>query len=211
MSQVDRDRALRRRHMHERQAVVFGVLLATLAVAGLGAAAIFTDAISVPFLDKGFSSEPSATARAQAVPCPPEGAKPVAYKKIKVTVYNGTQSPGLAGATGEALTERGFKVVGTENAPTSLDGTARITFGVKGVAAAYTLMAQLPDAQLRLDAREDATVDLIIGGDFTDLLPADDVKLEPKQPIEGLPDCVPFDQVTAPPTSAGAPATPAAG
>lgn len=211
MSQVDRDRALRRRRMHERQAVVFGVLLATLAVVGLGAAAIFTEAVSFPFLDKGFSSEPSASAPADAAPCPPEGAKPVAYKKIKVTVYNGTESAGLAGATAESLTERGFKIKGTENAPTNLEGTARITFGTKGVAAAYTLMAQLPEAQLRLDAREDASVDLTLGGDFVDLLPADEVELEPKKPLEGLPGCVPFDQLTAPPTSPATPATQAAG
>ena len=35
MTDPDRARALRRRHIHERQAVIFGVLLAILAVAGL--------------------------------------------------------------------------------------------------------------------------------------------------------------------------------
>jgi hypothetical protein len=44
----DRARTLRRRHMHERQAVIFGVLLAGLALAGLGAAAVYTGTLAVP-------------------------------------------------------------------------------------------------------------------------------------------------------------------
>ena len=54
MSDADRARALRRRHMRERQAVVFGVLLAALAVIGLGAAAVYTGSLSLPFVEEEF-------------------------------------------------------------------------------------------------------------------------------------------------------------
>ena len=49
MTDPDRARALRRRHVHERQAVIFGILLAILAVAGVSAAAIYTGNLNVPF------------------------------------------------------------------------------------------------------------------------------------------------------------------
>ncbi len=45
----DRERVLRRRHRRERQAVVFGLLIAALAVGALGAIAIFTGGIEAPF------------------------------------------------------------------------------------------------------------------------------------------------------------------
>ena len=41
--------------MHERQAVVFGLLIAALAVVGLGALAVYTGAIDAPF-DRPLSS-----------------------------------------------------------------------------------------------------------------------------------------------------------
>ncbi|WP_448631846.1 hypothetical protein [Cellulomonas soli] len=94
MSDADRGRVLRRRHMHERQAVVFGVLLAGLAVAGVGAAAVYTDTINLGVFDRGFSSPaPTATTADQAV-CPPAGALPVSYDQITVTVLNGSGAAG---------------------------------------------------------------------------------------------------------------------
>jgi len=47
--------------MHERQAVIFGVLLAALALAGLGAAAMFTGSLNLPVFAREFAAEPTAT------------------------------------------------------------------------------------------------------------------------------------------------------
>jgi len=195
---ADRARAARRRHMHERQAVIFGVLLAALAVIGLGAAAVYTDSIDIPFFDKSFAAAPSPTPTRDSVPCPPQGALPVKYSKVKVNVYNGTQTAGLAGKTADDLKDRGFKVATTTNAPVQYAGVARINFGYKGVAQAYTLAAQLPDAEMTLDARTNTSVDLTLGSDFTDLTAEDSVDLDKDQPLVAPANCTPYEELPAP-------------
>lgn len=196
MSDLDRARQLRRRHMHERQAVVFGVLLAALAVAGVGSAALYTESISLPFLERDFSRLATPSATAEAVYCPPEGALPVAADQVPVNVLNGAGRSGLAASTATALQQRGFAVAATDNGAAT-PGVGRITSGPNGIAAAYTLRAHLPDAVLTLDAREDASVDLVLGADFADLLPAEQVALDPAVPLTGPEGCIPFAELQA--------------
>lgn len=197
MSDHDRGRELRRRHMHERQAVVFGVLIASLAVAGLGAAALYTDSLSLPFLERGFSSSPEPEAESIRTYCPPEGAMPVPLNEVAVDVYNGAGVAGLAAQTAAALTERGFTIAATDNA-SSLPGAARIIYGVNGSAQAYTLHAYVPDAVLQLDARTDGLVDLVIGSEYEGLAPPEQVALDPAAPLVGPDGCTPFSEMTAP-------------
>jgi hypothetical protein len=190
----DLARQRRRRHVHERQAVIFGVLLAGLGVAGLGAAAVYTGNLELPFLARGFSSpEPTGLAAADS-PCPPEGATPVPY-----------------GAS--ALAARGF-VIGTQaNASaqgyTGYDGTALIQFGSQGVAAAYTVAAQIDSPLLVMDDRGDASVDVVVGSSYNALVAAADITLAADQPFAVPAGCVPLDQVTpvAMPTPTAAPET----
>lgn len=215
MSEADRARHLRRRHMHERQAVVFGVLLAFLALAFVGAAAVYTGNLNVPWVSRAFTVKPTPTVTHDPAVCPPEGALPVAAKSITVNVYNGAGIPGLAKTTGDTLTQLGF-VVGTEaNAISSYTGTARISFGINGVAQAYTLAAHVDGAELQVDARQDATVDVTLGGQFVGLKAADKVTLDPAKPLVGPPGCIPYAQFAAaaptPSGSAPAPTTAAAG
>jgi hypothetical protein len=200
-SDPDRARTLRRRHMHERQAVIFGVLLAGLALAGLGAAAVYTGTLGVPFLARGFST-PAPDAGATAVPCPPEGAAPVPYAQVTVNVFNGAGRVGLAAQTAAALTERGFVVGTTGNAPEAVTGTARLTFGAAGVAAAYTLAAQLDKPVLVLDARADATVDITVGSAYVGLVSADLIALDPAVPFASPSGCVPIAEITLAPAPA---------
>lgn len=197
MSDYERARALRRRHMHERQAVVFGVLLACLAVAGLGAAALYTESLSLPFLEREFTAVPTTDPVAVATYCPPEGAMPVPPDQITVDVYNGAGVGGLAGTTATQLAERGFAIGVTENAPSSLSGVARIIYGPAGSAAAYTLKAYVDGAVLQNDPRETAEVDLIVGKEFTGLVPPEGVLLDPATPLEGPEGCTPFSELTA--------------
>ncbi|AEE47562.1 LytR C-terminal domain-containing protein [Cellulomonas fimi] len=193
MSDVDRARALRRRHMHERQAVIFGVLLAGLAVAGLGAAAVYTGNVSLPFVARGFSTPPPEPA-APVGPCPPANALPVAYAQVSVNVLNGTSSVGLAGATAEELRLRGFTVAGTANSEAGYEGVALISFGVNGAAAAYTLAAQVDGADMLLVAREDAGVDITLGSQWPGLLPTEQVLLDPAAPLVGPEGCTPLEE-----------------
>lgn len=206
MTDPERARNLRRRRVHERQAVVFGVLLAGIAVVGLGAAAVYTGSLSVPFLSRGFAAEPTPTHSIDPYPCPPKGAKPVAYNKIVVNVYNTTDRAGLAGATAAEFEERQFKLGKTGNA-SPYSGVAVIVFGRQGIAAGYTVAAQVPDSVLRLDARKGTSVDVLIGDGWSDLAAVDDVDLDPGAAIPTPSTCTPLDQLGVPKPTATPKAT----
>ena len=185
--------------MHERQAGIFGLLLAGLAVAGIGSAAVFTGAVDLPFLARDFSTATPTPGVGSVVPCPPAGALPVAVGEVAVNVYNGSNASGLASSTGTLLTERGFAVVTVANATLRLGDAARLSFGASGVAAAYTLAAHLDDPVMVLDERQDATVDLIVGERFNDLRPVEEVVLDPAQELVGAVGCRPVEEVVPAP------------
>jgi hypothetical protein len=196
----DPARALRRRRKHERQAVVFGSLIAFLAVAGLGATAVYTGAVDVPFLDREFTTpEPEETGPVFAAPpCLPADTLPVAPAETQIRVQNGTSRPGLAGSTDTELRARGFGTIEVGNyRPVGVQGTARIRFGEAGIAAAYTLAAHVPDAIFVLDRRTDATIDLILGADWNSLIPLDEVVLDPAAPLPNPPGCIDLAQALA--------------
>ena len=193
----DRERVLRRRHKRERQAVVFGLLIAALAVTALGSIAAFTGGMDSPFSRPFTTRAPDAGEAPDPAPCPPDGTLPVAYGNIQVTVLNATQRAGLAGQTAQALTARGFVVLGTGNSPSPVPGVARISFGTGGIGAAYTLAAHLEGARLVLDARADATVDLAVGNEFAALLDPTVVVLDPAAPLVGQEGCVPLAELLA--------------
>lgn len=203
-------RALRRRHKHERQAVIFGSLVAGLALAGFGATAVYTGAMDAPFLDRSFTTpSPEPTGTALIVPCPPEGAVAVTPAEIATNVLNSTGQIGLAASTAREVAANGMGVLTTGNyAGVAVVGTAELHFGVAGLAAAYTLAAHIDGAVLSLDQRADASVDLIVGDQWTGFLAADQVTLAPGAPLEAAPECIPYEQAVeiAPPGPAPAPA-----
>lgn len=190
---ADRQQALRRRHKHERQAVIFGSLIAALALAGLGSAAVYTGVLSVPFLQRDFSSPPPVGGDLPDPPCPVPGSLSVPYAEVPVNVLNASDRSGLAGQTAEALTARGFSVESTGNYPAAIGAPSQLAFGEAGLARAYTLAANLQSPQLVLDLRADPTVDLILGENFTGLLEPDLVTLGPQAPLPGVDGCVPID------------------
>ncbi|MCG2797394.1 MAG: LytR C-terminal domain-containing protein [Cellulomonas sp.] len=197
MSDIDRARAQRRRAMHERQTVVFGVILAVMAVAGVVGAAVFTGTTNLPFFSRGFSTA-SPEATSVAVPCLPEGTLPVPAGQITVNVLNGAGRVGLAGLTGASLTARGFVVALTENYTSTVTDTAVVIFGSSGIAQAYTLAAHVSGATLKFDAtRTDATVDLVLGTAFSDLVATDQVGLDPSTPLTSPTGCVAVETLLA--------------
>ena len=206
MSDADRARKLRRRHMHERQAVVFGILLSFMALAFATAAGVYTGTLELPWAQRTFDAKPTPTETKPPAPCPPAGAVPVAAGTITVNVYNGAGTAGLAALTASSLTERGFLVGVTENATSRYTGTARVSFGLAGTAQAYTVAAHIPEAVLFLDGRADATVDVTLGSSFVSLKDPTAVGLDPAVPLVGAKYCVPFEQFT--PTTPTATTTP---
>lgn len=187
-------RALRRRHKHERQAVIFGVLIAFLAVTGLAAVAVYTGTIDPPF-DRGFSTKDVKQDEVLAQPCLPEGTPPVPYSNVSVNVLNATDRSGLASTAAASLGERGFVVASTGNTKVAVEGI-RISFGTAGLASAYTLAAHFEGADLYYDTREDASVDVSLGSSFEALREVEAVQLDPTIPMTSREGCMAIEQIT---------------
>ncbi|MCL2455562.1 MAG: LytR C-terminal domain-containing protein [Micrococcales bacterium] len=178
-----------RRRTQERQAVVFGVLFATLAIIGLVGAAVYTETIRLPFLSRPFSTP--APAAESLVPCPSDGALPVLPQEITVNVRNTTTLTGLAGQTAENLhVAYGFVIGTTDNYKMTI-AVPQIVFGPEAVVQAYTLRGYLQNAQLVFDPERPGTaVDLMVNPDGVEL--AETVGLEPDVPLAGAVGCVPL-------------------
>ena len=193
----EHQRTLRRRRKHERQAVVFGSLIAALALAGLGATAIYTGAMDATFLTREFTSPPPEDVDVIPLPpCVPDDTLPPAPETITVRVYNATDRVGLAGQAAAELTARGFVILETANYPVEIPTGAWISFGEAGIAAAYELAAHIEPGvpALVLDTRPDATLDLVLGDTWTTLLPATEVLLDPAMPMIALEGCLPLEE-----------------
>lgn len=188
-----RRRAVRRRHLHERQAVIFGTLITALVAAGLLGAGVYLGAIPAPF-DVPFATGSDS---ADAPPCPPEGALPVSYDFITVNVYNGTNRAGLAAATASDLAGRGFVIGATGNETRGgFDGTVLIRSGPAGLAAAYTVAPIFDGAVIVLDARGDATVDVTLGSSFDSMRSMEESVLDPGTPLVAPEGCAPVGVTT---------------
>lgn len=179
--------------------MVFGVLIAFLAVCGIFALAVFSGAVSSPF-DRPFTAVGATEQETYPVPClpavkgQPDGALPTAYSKVKVNLLNATQESGLAGAHKTVLADRGFNIIDTDNVPTLLQ-ESEIRFGPAGIVQAYTLAAQFPKARLVLDDRTGPVVDLLIGENFDAPLDVEDVDVAADQPLRNVEGCESADSI----------------
>lgn len=199
-SSYDEARAARRRHEHERQAVVFGVIIAFLAVCGVFAAAMFTGSLVGPF-QREFTVVGVSQQEEVPAPCLPEvegqpdGALPWLYSDVKVNPLNASESQGVATAFETVLVERGFTVLDTGDAPVKLENS-ELRFGRKGIVPAYTLAAQFPSIRLVMDDRTGETVDLLVGQEFDKPLDVDDVDVAADEPLTNVDGCVPASEIT---------------
>ncbi|MFF2620720.1 LytR C-terminal domain-containing protein [Oerskovia jenensis] len=197
----DPSRTVRRRRIHERQAVVFGLLVAFLAITGIGALAVYTGAVEPPF-DRQFSSPKVDDVIADTkTPCLAEGTLPVPYGEVQVRIFNATGKGGLGAANEQVLRSRGFTIalVGNLQTPAGKGTTqhsTQISFGAAGVAQAYTLAAHYKDPVLVLDNRADATVDLVLGKNFVNLVDEELVEIDPAVPLSSQAKCVGIETIT---------------
>ena len=195
----DQARVERRRREHERQAVVFGVLIAFLAVCGIFALAVYSGAISSPF-NRPFTTVGAAEQKTYPVPClpavkgQPDGALPATYSDVQIRLLNASEEIGLASAHETVLADRGFSIISKGNVPVQLQ-ESEIRFGRKGIVQAYTLAAQFPEIRLVLDDRRDRKIDLLIGEEFEAPLDVEDVELTADQPLLNAEDCVPSGDI----------------
>jgi LytR cell envelope-related transcriptional attenuator len=208
----DQARVERRRREHERQAVVFGVLIAFLAVCGIFALAVYSGAISSPF-NRPFTTVGMTEQESYPVPClpavkgQPDGALPVAYSKIEVRVLNASAvttvvgEAGIAAAFEAELDRRGFDVIAMGDFEGEQKVHSELRFGVKGVVAAYTLAEHLPDVRLVLDARKGTAVDLLVGERYEAPYPLDEVAVSSDQPLQNREGCVAIAEITPQPVT----------
>ncbi len=110
----------------------------------------------------------TSTSPAESLPAP---------SKVRVNVFNATDTAGLAGKTAKELGSRNFKVVKVANDPRNkkIAGVAQIRYGPKGEESAQVLLFQAPGAELINDGRKGKAVDLAMGEEFTSLAPVDEV------------------------------------
>lgn len=195
-TEAARARAARRRHLQQRQTVIFGTLVAALLVIALLGGAVWSGVIPSPIEVPINSGEPAATPAPVAPPCPPADTTPVPYEEISANVLNGTERQNLAGQTAATLQNLGVQI-GRQANGTPYGGVVQVTTGPLGVASAYTIAAVFTSAQIVLDGREDATVDVLLGEGFEGVLDAEDVTLDPKEPIPAPADCRPVEAESA--------------
>jgi hypothetical protein len=87
---------------------------------------------------------------------------------VTVNVYNSTAQPGLAAGVASRLQKQGFRIATIDNDPLgkTLLGVGEIRHGQSGLEGANLAAKRLPGARLVLDARMDASVDLVMGQQF---------------------------------------------
>jgi hypothetical protein len=116
------------------------------------------------------------TRAADQTPCvnssvPLATAIPASNRSVTVNVFNATPRAGLAAEVAAELRARGFtvKTVGNDPLGHTVNGAAEIRFGLAGAGAAQLLRSEAVGAVPVVDARPDATIDLVIGDTYTRL------------------------------------------
>jgi LytR cell envelope-related transcriptional attenuator len=105
---------------------------------------------------------------------------PANLADTKIRVLNASGQGGQAADVAGQLRDLGFAEPTAENDPlyanTRLSCQGQIRFGANGRAAAAAVWLVAPCVELYQDQRQDNTVDLAIGSDFTELAHSDDIQ-----------------------------------
>ncbi len=183
-----RARAVRRRHLQQRQTVIFGTIISVLLALGLFAGAVWAgilpSPISIP-IHEPLDQAPAAL----PVPCPPPETPPPPYDQITVNIYNSTSTAGLGAQTSRSLETTGVQIGEVGNADALYYGSALITVGIEGIPEAYALSALIPDSQIKVVDREGTEADLTIGAAYDGLASAEEITLDPELPIPAPDGC----------------------
>jgi hypothetical protein len=158
---------LRRRVVH---GVVLVLLLGLIAAAIIVAMAIFNRQLLIPTTEA--SEEP-------AKACPAATFDYTPNDRINLNVYNSTSRPGLARTVADELLVRKFVVGAVGNTDAGYRGVAAVVSGAAGQSAAFSVQRNVPGSDYFQDGRTDASVDLILAGDYKELRAADQVDQTP--------------------------------
>lgn len=101
----------------------------------------------------------------------PKSKQRITSQTVTVNVYNASKVAGLADRTADELRERGFTVEKVGNDPyNSKVPKAEVRGRAKDAPEVLLVSEQLAGESRRGDDRDDATVDLIIGANYTGLV-----------------------------------------
>lgn len=154
---ADHSAKLRRKILH---GVVLMMLLGLIVTGVMGAVAVMNGQIKLP----GTDDSP-----AQTSACPATTFDYTPNAKVKVNVLNATTRGGLARSAANEFEVRKFAVGKVGNVETGYRGVAAIVSGAAGQAAAFTVQRNLPGSDYFQDGRSDASVDVILTGDYRGL------------------------------------------
>jgi hypothetical protein len=100
---------------------------------------------------------------------------PIPPADVSVRVLNASTQRGIASQVSAQLTDQGFKITSSGNDPVypkqNMNCRGQIRFGANGEAGARALSIVVPCTQLVRDERQDATVDIALGGNFSAVVP----------------------------------------
>jgi LCP family protein required for cell wall assembly len=111
-----------------------------------------------------------ATAAAPPAPSPAVRPLTVGPAQVTVAVLNGTSTNGLAAKAAGALRAQGFGVGTVGNAPATVGRTV-VRYGPQAAEQARTLAAAVPGAVLQADAAAGGTVTLVVGPNWSAVVP----------------------------------------
>lgn len=155
---LDNPGRVRRRVLHG----VVLVLLFGLIVAGiLGAVGVMNGQIKFPT---------AIQTQDTAALCPDTTFNYTPNAKVKVNVFNSTSRAGLAKSAANEFRARKFVVGAVGNTETGYRGVAAVVSGAAGQAAAFTVQRNVPGSDYFQDGRSDASVDVILTGDYRGLI-----------------------------------------
>jgi hypothetical protein len=169
--------------------VVLGVAAVVVWTKVISKASDVNAAVACPPSAAQSSTPPSAKAKPQpGTPLPYNALDKIAPAPagaVKVQVLNASSQRGAATTATLDLQQDGFQVAKPANDPLypkqDMNCRGQIRFGANGESAARTISLLVPCTQLVRDNRQDATVDLAIGSDFTGIAPNNDAQQAIKQ------------------------------
>ncbi|MFP7696497.1 LytR C-terminal domain-containing protein [Trueperella sp. LYQ143] len=157
-------RAEYRKRTQQRQTVIFGSMVLIMAALLILGSLVWLNVIPFPF-NRDFSRAPDTS----QVVCPTDAnATPSPTNEITVSVYNATETTGLAKSVAESLGSIGIKVRETGNWSTeNFSEAVRIYTSPEGINDAYTMRAYFDSSSVHIDPNiADKSVSIVLGSHY---------------------------------------------
>jgi hypothetical protein len=166
---VEKPHIYHRRILH---GIVLVLLVGLIIAAVLTATAVARGDLKIP----GWGPPPAP----EPVTCPAGTYDYPDNGSFRLNVYNGTQLEGLGSRVAGELADRGYDIGAVGNKTLSFFGmSAVIVSGKAGEANAFNLQRNIPDTEYVADDRTDASVDVVVGAGYKELVDANLVDQTP--------------------------------